>query len=154
MFKGGMMFFGNARAHFLEFLRNLTPQILLFSIAAILGSKLDIDKFDLRNTFGSLPFLVVMSTFFAAAFANITMFIEKSCTSITCIDEEAKRLKADGVKGCCYWKGLFAMVWQNNKIFFVEIVLAFIVVQVGFSVVLVSSMPAAINIYKVIHPNQ
>jgi hypothetical protein len=44
------MIFSYARGPFLEFLRNLTPQIMLFSIAIVMSTKLDTNKFDLSNT--------------------------------------------------------------------------------------------------------
>lgn len=38
------------RATFLEFLRNLTPQALILSIAIIAGMKLDFTRINLSNT--------------------------------------------------------------------------------------------------------
>lgn len=37
------------RSHYLEFLRNLTPQIVLFSIVLLLGHNLDFTRFDPDN---------------------------------------------------------------------------------------------------------
>jgi hypothetical protein len=57
----------------LEFLRNLTPQILLLSVAFVLGSKLDITKFQftLQGVKNAWPFVSVLLVLFVAFFANM-----------------------------------------------------------------------------------
>lgn len=145
------MIFSYARGPFLEFLRNLTPQILLFSIAIILGSKLDINKIDISNTLNSIPFILVVAVFFSAAIANMFMFIENSCKSVDWIDEKSKKFHKKGIKGWRHLRYLSVLLWRNSKIFFVEIVVAILIVQVGFSAVFLSSIQAATNLYKVIN---
>ena len=145
------MIFSYARGPFLEFLRNLTPQILLFSIAIIMGSKLDLTKFDLGNTWNTLPFIFVMGTFFAAAVANMFMFIEGSCRSIADIDDESKRLHSEGIKGLAHLKELGALLFKRSKVLFFEVAVALLVVQVGFLAVIVTSIQAATNLYITIH---
>ncbi|MCX7131062.1 hypothetical protein [Aeromonas sp.] len=145
------MIFSYARGPFLEFLRNLTPQILLLSIAIIMGTKLDLTKFDLSNTWNTMPFILVMCTFFAAAIANIFMFIEGSCRSIEEIDEQSKRLHSAGVKGLAHLKELGVLLFKKSKMLFFEVAVALLLVQVGFLAVFISSIQAATNLYIVIH---
>lgn len=145
------MVFSYARGPFLEFLRNLTPQILLFSIAIVMSTKLDLSRFDFSNTWNTLPFILVMATFFAAVMANMFMFIEGSCRSISDIDEESKRLHAEGVKGPAHLKKLGAMLFKKNKKLFFEMLVALFIVQVGFLAVFITSIQAATNLYITIH---
>ena len=145
------MIFSYARGPFLEFLRNLTPQILLFSIAVIMGTKLDLTKFDFSNTWNTMPFILVMGTFFAAAIANMFMFIEGSCRSIEEIDEQSKRLHSEGIKGFAHLKGLGVLLFKKSKVLFFEVAVALLIVQVGFLAVFISSIQAATNLYIVIH---
>ncbi len=145
------MIFSYARSPFLEFLRNLTPQILLFSIAIIMGSKLDLTKFDLGNTWNTLPFIFVIGMFFAAAVANMFMFIEGSCRSITDIDEVSKRLHSEGIKGVPHLKELGVLLFKRSRVLFIEVAVALLIVQIGFAVVVISSIQAASNLYIAIH---
>jgi hypothetical protein len=148
---GEMMIFGYARGPFLEFLRNLTPQILLFSIAIIMGTKLDLMKFDLSNTWSTMLFITFMGTFFAAAIANMFMFIEGACRSIEEIDEKSKRLHSDGITGLAYTKELGVQLFKKSKVLFIELAVVMLIVQVGFLAVTISSIQAATNLYIVIH---
>ena len=145
------MIFSYARGPFLEFLRNLTPQILLLSIAIIMGTKFDPTKFDLSNTWNTMPFILVIGTFFAAAIANMLMFIEGSCRSIEEIDEQSKRLHSDGIKGLAHLKKLGVLLFKKSKVLFFEVAVALLIVQVGFLAVFISSIQAATNLYIVIH---
>jgi len=145
------MIFSYARGPFLEFLRNLTPQILLLSIAIIMGTKLDLTKFDLSNTWNTMPFILVMGTFFAAVIANMFMFIEGSCRSIEEIDEQSKRLHSEGIKGLAHLKELVVLLFKKSKVLFFEVTVALLIVQVGFLAVYISSIQAAINLYNAIH---
>lgn len=148
------MIFSYARGPFLEFLRNLTPQILLFSIAIIMSSKLDLSTFDFGNIWNSLPFFLVVATSFAAAIANMFMFIEGSCRSFADIDDESKRLHSAGIKGGAHLKALGVMLYKKSKLLFVEVMVVFLIVQVGFLAVFVTSIQAATNLYIVIHGGQ
>lgn len=145
------MIFSYARGPFLEFLRNLTPQILLLSIAIIMGAKLDLTKFDLSNTWSTMLFITVIGTFFAAAIANMFMFIEGSCRSIEEIDEKSKRLQSDGIKGVAHIKELGVQLFKKSKVLFFEVAVVMLIVQVGFLAVTISSIQAATNLYIVIH---
>lgn len=145
------MIFSYARDPFLEFLRNLTPQILLFSIAIIMGSKLDLNKFDPYNIWNTLPFVFIMATFLAAAIANMFKFMEGSCRSISDIDEESKRLHKEGIKGMKHLLHLGAMLFKKSRLLFFEVAVAMLVIQVGFLAVFIASIQAAADLYSAIY---
>lgn len=146
------MIFTSGKGPFLEFLRNLTPQILLFSIAIVLGTKLDLNRWDFSNTVGTLPFLFVMAVFFSAAIANMLNFLENSISSIEWLDAESKALREQGIKRWKHLRMIASIFWKRGKLIFVEMIIAMLIVQVGFSVVFVSSIQAATNLYLMIHP--
>lgn len=144
--QGEMMIFNRARGPFLEFLRNLTPQILLLSIAIITFAKLDLTKFDLGNIWNTVFFFSVIGTFFTAVVANMFMFIEGSCRSFDDIDNESKRLHSEGIVGLAYLKALGCLLFKRSKLLLFEVVVALLVVHVGFLAVFVKSIQTAINL--------
>lgn len=71
-----MKILGKGRPLFLEFLRNLTPQILLLAFGLTLWVRLDFHHFDFRNWFNTVVFYACALTFLLAISANIIQFIE------------------------------------------------------------------------------
>ena len=62
------------RGPFLEFLRNLTPQVLLIGIAAKIGSSLDFATWDAANWAETSLFVACLLLFFASVAANAMHF--------------------------------------------------------------------------------
>lgn len=145
------MIFTTAKGPFLEFLRNLTPQILLFSIAIVLATKLDLNRWDLNNKLNTVPFILVLIVFFSAAIANLLMFFENSCRSLDWLDKESRELLSKGIKRWAYVKIISRRILEDGKMFFLELLIAMLVVQVGLAVVFVGSIQAASNLYTAIH---
>lgn len=108
------MFFGEARKALLEFLRNLTPQILFMTLAIILGAKLDLSHFDLslNGIKNAGPFVMCIIVFMGAAMANTTLFIDSAITSNESLDKAANEIKEMRLKAlprtwhlaCAAWK--------------------------------------------------
>jgi hypothetical protein len=104
------------RKAFLEFLRNMTPQILLLALALTISTRLNFHEFDASNTpttffFFSLVFLAVIGMA-----ANSVNFFAEYCHSLTALDAAvATRLKA----GNRTWRRLlrvtFAEAWKLRK---------------------------------------
>ena len=68
----------SSRVPYLNFLRNLTPQILLLSVAWRLASKLNFDEIDISNwvpTFGFYLFVVLA---FYSAYASSSLFLAEA----------------------------------------------------------------------------
>jgi hypothetical protein len=65
------------RAAFLEFLRNLTPQILLLSLAFLVGSKLDFTRLDFSNTTPTVIFFIFVIIALMAGWANVTLLMDR-----------------------------------------------------------------------------
>lgn len=65
-----------SRKHYLEFLRNLTPQILLASLAWMLALKLNFKVIDFGNAVPTAGFFIYLTAFGWAFWANATLFLE------------------------------------------------------------------------------
>lgn len=64
-----------ARGPYLEFLRNLTPQVLLASLAWVLALKLDFSRFDLQNFVPTFGFYAFLALFGFAVYSNISLLM-------------------------------------------------------------------------------
>ncbi|WP_167544265.1 hypothetical protein [Duganella sacchari] len=70
------------RAAYLEFLRNLTPQILMLSLAFFVGRKIDFTQLDWAYATPTFIFYSFMLIAIFAAYANATLFMEKYSPSL------------------------------------------------------------------------
>ena len=82
----------NGRAAFLDYLRNLTPQALLFTMAVLASNRLEPTCCYWENTGQTALFLFFMLIGFAAVWASASVFIENYLISLNPIDLESKRL--------------------------------------------------------------
>ena len=146
------IFTNDVHEAFLAFLRNLTPQILLLSVAIIESLELDINKFDFSNILNTLPFILVMVIFFAAVIANILTFIKDSCKStIASIDKDTMLLHAQETTWFKYFKSICIIMWKNSKRLIIEVLVIVLIIQVSLWAVFCTSQKAAAGIYSTIH---
>lgn len=139
------MFFGLGRKPLLDFLRNLTPQIIMLTIALVAGSKLDLGKFDLSlaGLKRTLPFAMCLLVFFISLIANLSTFLEESL-------EEFKGNKAsatvamEDVGGAKRIWALLVNAWSNHKLAVFRMVLVMTVAEAAISVVFVMSIQSAV----------
>jgi hypothetical protein len=94
---------------------------------------------------------MVIGVFLCAAIANMLMFFERSCESLDWVNAESKRLHSEGIKGWMHIKALAKFLFSHSKVLFVELLIAGLVVQVGFVAVFVASIQGATNMYHAIH---
>jgi hypothetical protein len=128
------MFFGHQRAAFLEFLRNLTPQILFLTVAFVTGSGLNLNvwQIDIQGVKNATPYFLSLAAFIGASVANVTLFIEKALTSSEALDIEIQRIKARQINIWAKLKALLFASWTHNRGVFAQVALTLIVVQAGF----------------------
>lgn len=67
---------GSGQKHYLDFLRNLTPQILIFTFVILVGHKLNLTEFDLSNWRQTTVFYVLLISFFIAVYCNCSQLIQ------------------------------------------------------------------------------
>lgn len=81
----------------LAFLRNLSPQILIASLAWVLASKLDFTKFDILNSPQTILFCGFLLLFLYAAFANATIFLASLFPTFEpWLSDHEEKLKSSG----------------------------------------------------------
>lgn len=121
----------SGRSAFLEFLRNLTPQVLLLTMALILSSRLDFTQCDLGNTPMTVTFFACIATFFMAVITNALNFFEGSISSLDWLNKRAKkadrRVRSSRGRLCFLIRTLNRRKWK----FAADTIVAIVVVQVG-----------------------
>jgi uncharacterized membrane protein len=92
------MFLGQHRAAFLEFLRNLTPQVLLFTIGLVYLSTLDTTHFvwtgsGLKN---AVPLIAIFVVLGGAMMANFSRFLEEMTAESAKAKETLQMAREEG----------------------------------------------------------
>lgn len=128
-----MHLLGVGRQAFLEFLRNLTPQALLFTVMLLLWTQLDFTKFDASNWATTFAFYCCLATWILAVMANIAQFIEAySSIALAPIDgrmtKARRRLTATSSKKAFLWRSVKRYKWRV----FTHLVTTILLVQIGF----------------------
>ncbi|WP_136733426.1 hypothetical protein [Xanthomonas euvesicatoria] len=106
-----MHVFDEGRKAFLEFLRNLTPQVALLSLAYFIGTRLDFNRVDLSNWAATLLFFALLLLAIISVAANSINFMSDYCRSLDVLDKAVK-LRISALKfeppaiPCCGYCGL------------------------------------------------
>lgn len=133
-----MFILDEGRAAFLDFLRNLTPQVLLLSLTFVVGAKLDLGKFDTSNWAQTLVFLSFLVTAVLAGWANTTLFISKFAPL------EQLRHDADfvGPRLQRTWRTIFTYTWTKKR-YLLELVFAILLIELIVVAIFAHSLFAA-----------
>ena len=143
-----MQIFKNGRAAYLEFLRNLTPQVVIFSIALIAGRNLGPSCCYSENIKQTIIFFILLSMAIIAVWANSTIFIEKYLVSADKLNKVARRLQKKGIKGFDNLRGVVKYSWRNEREIFFEVVIVFAILEFGLIAVVLSAISSATTIFK------
>lgn len=140
------MFFGEGRRALLEFLRNLTPQILFMTLAIVLGAKLDMSHFDFspQGIKNAGPFVMCIIVFMGAAIANTTLFIDAAITSNESLDNAANEIKEMQLKALPRTWHLACAAWRFNKPAFVQLALALIITEAAIVAIFLLAIQGAL----------
>lgn len=139
------------RAAFLEFLRNLSPQVLLLTIAAISSHNLTFTCCYAANaklTFLAICFYVVWG---AAVWANTSLFIKNCLAPAKTFDDESRRLVYAGVRGWRNMRAVLVFAWQNERWIFLQILVIAVVVEIALVMVMLTAIGSANSLLKMIH---
>lgn len=123
-----MHILGAGRAAFLEFLRNLTPMVLLASIAFVTWAQLDFYRVDLGNWKTTLVFWICFTTAALSVAANLAGFLEKSIAFPLGLERGIRRLRLRGHSDARLAVALFRLALRAKPAVVVEGVLAIVVV--------------------------
>ncbi|MGJ7531258.1 hypothetical protein [Variovorax sp. GB1P17] len=142
----------DGRAAFLEFLRNLSPQVLLLTIAAISSHRLTFTCCYVSNIKATLLAICFYAVWGAAVWANATMFIKNSLVPAKKFDDESRLLAYAGVRGWRNMRTVLAFAWRSDPWVFVEILSIAVVVEVAMVVVMLMAIGSANSFLKMIQP--
>lgn len=140
-----MHILGSGRAAFLEFLRNLTPMILMASIALLTWAQLDFRRIDLRNWILTMAFYVCALTAALSLFANISAFLDNALVSPLDLERAVRRLKRKGYSKVKLLRAMVILTWRIKPVVFLEAVLALLVVYAALFVGGMSAISAAMT---------
>jgi hypothetical protein len=147
------MFFGEGRAAFLEFLRNLTPQILFLTLTILFGERLDTSHFQLtpEGFKNALPLVACSLVFLGAFMANTTKFVDSSLSSSAPMRIQVGRIQGRGLSAHRHTWELLKAAWEFNKKAFFELVLVFLLVEASFIGVYAMALHGAISAIRATH---
>lgn len=144
------MFLGPGRAAFLEFLRNLTPQILFLAATLVAGAPLDYSRlqFDWPGIKNLLAVLACGAVFLGAMAANMTKFLDDTLHSTENLDIEVRRLRAKHERLFDRLRAIVKAAWRLNRVVFIQAVLAMVVVQASTFAVAITAFQTAAGVLR------
>lgn len=129
----------------LEFLRNLTPQVLLLSSALILFSIWQ----EKPDSYIFLVLAIGMSAMcLMAMYANANNFIDNAISDLDVLAAERDRLNSESIHGFARIRKLTAYTWKEKRGAFLELAIAICFIYITLFVVLVASVVAAFRTLK------
>lgn len=135
-----------ARGPFLNFLRNLTPQVLLATLAWIVATKIDLGRMDADNAFLVLSFITFFGAFLAAFAANSTLLYDEAFGELRHWRKRTHiRIKNQGLGGISYCKAICVAFWQERFAEIATYLYMILFFQIMFAGVVIVSMVSAVN---------
>ena len=139
------------RAAFLEFLRNLTPQVMILAMAFLIARRLDFNRFDLHYIGPSLLFFAFVFIWLFAIYANSTLFIENVLKNFDGIKIKYEQLKSTDTKKSGFVWELLKHSFKHEKLFFCEVFVTLIIVEVCVSTTFIMAMVSFSASIKALH---
>lgn len=138
-----MIIFNEGRKPFLDFLRNLTPQVILASSAILLGVRLDFERWDLSNFGNTIAFYACIAFFGVASYASMTLYMEETFRSLQRYERVARVVGRRDKRVLRALAITARVVWRHDKSVIIEVCIAFIAVYTGFVIVGLAALNAA-----------
>ena len=121
----------DGRAGYLEFLRNLTPQAVIFSLVLIVGSKLDFTTLDFSNTPQTAVFGTLLFMWGYSAWSNSTIFMEKILITPLPMKRASRLIKIKANRNHKLFCMNIMYAWRKQRILFLEMVILVVIVEFG-----------------------
>lgn len=137
-----------ARRPFLDFLRNLGPQVLLLTLVELLGTRLDFTRWDINNIPMTSVFYTFLLAFVAAVAANATLLYEEAFGEL--LQWRAAKhleLKAQGFKAWKYGKAMWEAMFRERFLEFITYLYLILFFQVMFAGTVATSIASAANLF-------
>ena len=139
----------HARKSYLEFLRNITPQILLFSFVLFLGQKLDFTSFDISNFFQTAIFYVLVIALIIAFASNCTLLFESMYpNSEKWFRRNFLRSRRQSNSKTSAVLHVMKTLIIKKYLAVLEFILVFFFLQVCFAIVAVAGIRAAVSMVQ------
>lgn len=141
-----------AREPCLNFLRNLSPQILIASLAWVIASKLDFTKFDSSNSPLTILFYGFLLLFLYAAYANATIFLSKLFPTFEpWLRNHEEQLKSLGKSGFSVPLLMIKAIFSERKTEFILVVVVALLIEFTLAGTFISSIASASAFLKLAH---
>ncbi len=142
----------DGRAHYLEYLRNLTPQIIIFTILILMTTKLDFTRFDLNNWASTSLFYFLLGSFILAVYANCTIFWGRCFDGLYEWRSELHlSLNTQGIKGFRRFFAILNAFRKEKSIETIEAMIIFFFFQVAPAIVIYMAITSATSIWLNTH---
>ena len=147
--KNHVQIIGRGKKHYLEFLRNLTPQVFLFAFVFIAGGKLDLRTIDFSNWLATSVFYVLFFAFCAATYCNCALLIERCYSDFgRWVDKVLSKAEETNRQGLSRLRFFIIAILKKRWVVVLEMILVFFFLQIALAIVVVAALPAASNILK------
>ena len=141
-------------SQFLEFLRNLAPQVFLLAVSFLFFERLDFSKFDLNNITPTVTPFVLLGVSFYAFFSNIFLFLKQWFSGLLAWHKRLQSLirRKKFTKPSSHYKFFAFAIWDRKLLNHIEfsITLA-ILILVIFTTYVLMSMVTATTFWNAIH---
>lgn len=111
--------------------------------------KLDFTKIDFKNIGPTLIFWMLIAIWGMAAWANNSLFLEKSLVSVKPINRASRLFSRKGLMGIRLTCANLTYSWRNKRIVFIELVVLMLIVEFGLVVVAISAILSASSMLSI-----
>jgi hypothetical protein len=137
------------RSHYLDFLRNLTPQGFLFSFSLLLAVKLDFMRFDPSNFDITLIFFVIFSAFAVSVYSNSTLFYERCFSDWSkWLIRKHKMIRLEGGGRLRRFIEILKSIWRERFVEFIEVAIAVFFLQLALLLVIATGMQSVAKVLQ------
>jgi hypothetical protein len=137
-----MHILGAGRAAFLEFLRNLTPMVLMATVAVFIGARLDFTRVDLSNWALTVAFFVCAATAAFSFLANLWAFLDNAFAPLR-VERAIRLLRYRGHHTSTLLVALPVLTWRARPIILFEAVVVLLIVYAAVLVATISAVSGA-----------
>ncbi len=138
-----MLLLNQGQRPILEFLRNLTPQVLLASIALLLWAQLDFGRFDWGNWLLTLAFFLSAALAVLAFLLNMNQFIDSLLDTLEPYQRVARRLRRKNVSARKASFGTLRVMFRKQPSLLADFIASVAIIEVSLLVVVFAALNAA-----------
>ena len=126
-----MLLLNQGQRPLLEFLRNLTPQVLLASTALLLWVRLDFRRVEPTNWPSTLAFFLCLGLLVLAFFSNMNQFLDALLDSLNPYARVARRLRKRGASSKHVAWGALRVMFRQRPTLFLDFVCSVAIINIA-----------------------